>query len=121
MEFLAGKLYPLKSIQTTLANVYAQLVEFCIRATRWYDHVRRSFVKKAIHSVLKTWPLEFEDIKLNIDMHIRRLREQSAVAHQAETREMHQKISDIRSWLGERCSCSIQMAFGEMAFPCVLL
>lgn len=110
IDFVAQKLYPVKSIQITLARVYAQILEFCMRATRWYDKIRRSPVKKVLSAVLKAWPLEFQDIRLNIDTQFRRLREQSAVAHQAETRDIHAKINDIRVVLNQ--ACLIQQAFG---------
>ncbi len=115
VEFISQNLYPTERIQLTLANVYTQVVEFCIRATKWYDKMRRSPVKKVLSAVVKSWPLEFQDIKLNIDSQFRRLREQSAVAHQAETREMHVKLSEIRHFLNQ--SCSISQAFGEEPTP----
>jgi hypothetical protein len=111
VEFISKSLYPTERIQLTLSNVYAQIVEFCIRATKWYDKMRRSSLKKVFSAVVKPWPLEFQDIKMNIGSQVRRLREQSAVAHQAETREMHIKLSEMRHILNQ--SCSVSLAFGE--------
>ena len=111
VDFIAQKLYPTESIQVTLAHVYAQLLEFCTRATAWYNRVQSNPIKKVLTAITKTWPLEFQDIRLNIDRYFRRLREQSAVAHQAETRDIHRKISDIRIMLSKKSS--IQQAFGK--------
>ncbi|CAM1504719.1 Fc.00g023100.m01.CDS01 [Cosmosporella sp. VM-42] len=113
MDFIASKLYPTEMIRLTLAHVYAQILEFCIRATRWYNDVRRSYLKKVFRSISKTWPLEFQDIRLNIDTHCRRLREQSAIAHQVETRDMHAKLIDIHGLLD--ISTSLQRGFGREA------
>jgi hypothetical protein len=113
-EFIAQRLYPVKNIQTTLASIYVQIIEFCIRATRWYDRMQTNFVRKALHSALRSWPLEFEDIKFNIDTHVRRLREQSTLAHQAETRDMHREMSDILKILKVHQSSNLQRAFGEL-------
>ena len=111
-EFISQNLYPTERIQLTLANVYAQIIEFCIRATRWYDKTRRSTVKKVFSAVVKPWPLEFQDIKMKIDSQFKRLREQSAVAHQAETREIHVKLSEIRQFLNQ--GCPVSQAFGRL-------
>lgn len=113
-EFISQSLYPTQRIQLTLANAYAQIVEFCIRATKWYDRQRRNPVKKVLSAVVKSWPLEFQDIKSKIDALFRRLREQSAVAHQAETRQMHIQIGEIRQFLDQ--ACSLSQAFGEHRF-----
>ncbi|KAK3326322.1 hypothetical protein B0H66DRAFT_155779 [Apodospora peruviana] len=66
-----------------------------------------------LSAVIKTWPLEFQDIRLNIEAQFRRLRGQSAVAHQAETREIHVQISDIRNMLDQ--ACGVSQAFGPEA------
>jgi hypothetical protein len=111
MDFVAQKLYPVKHIQHTLANVYAQILEFCIRATKWYDQVQRNLVRAVFRAVIKTWPLEFQDIRSNVDMYFRRLREQSAIAHQAETRDIHAKIADILVGV----TYSLQRGFGRIS------
>lgn len=113
VNFVAQKLYPIEGIQVALANAYAQIIEFCIRATRWYDRIRRNIVKRVLGAVTKTWPLEFQDIRHNIDVQFRRLRELSIVAHQAETRAIHTKIAEIKVLLDT--STSVQQAFGSEA------
>ncbi|KAK5652120.1 hypothetical protein OQA88_10762 [Cercophora sp. LCS_1] len=59
-NFVAQKLYPTEGIQATLANVYAQIIESCIRATKWYDRVHRNPLKRVLSAVTKTWPLKFQ-------------------------------------------------------------
>ncbi|KAM7213549.1 hypothetical protein V8F06_011046 [Rhypophila decipiens] len=95
IDFIATKLYPSEVIKQTLARVYAYILEFCIRATKWCRDAHRNTIKKVFKSVFKPWALEFQDIRANIDSLIKRLREQSAVAHQAETRDIHARVIEI--------------------------
>ncbi|KAK4185153.1 hypothetical protein QBC35DRAFT_504382 [Podospora australis] len=115
-EFVSNKLYPTERMQATLAQVYVQIIEFCIRATKWYDKAHRSSVKKVLSAVLKPWPLEFQDIQHNINYHFQRLREQSAIAHQAETRRIHLEISGIRTILEQASPVQLNVA-AEPVFP----
>ncbi|KAK0634098.1 hypothetical protein B0T14DRAFT_86339 [Immersiella caudata] len=115
VEFVSKKLYPTERIQLTLSNVYAQVVEFCIRATKWYNKTRQSPIKKVFSAIVKPWPLEFHDVKMSIDSQFRRLREQSAIAHQAETRDIHVKLGEIQQILSH--GCSVSQAFGSDGTP----
>ncbi|KAK4208742.1 hypothetical protein QBC37DRAFT_296066 [Rhypophila decipiens] len=99
IDFIATKLYPSELIRQTLARVYAYILEFCIRATKWCRDAHRNTIKKVFKSVFKPWALEFQDIRVNIDSLIKRLREQSAVAHQAETRDIHTRVIEIHKAL----------------------
>lgn len=99
VDFIANELYPVPRIKITLANIYAQILNFCVRATKWYNQIRQGFFKKMMAAVTKTWPLEFRDIKLSIEMYVRQLREQAAIASQAELRDMHLKLVDVHNLL----------------------
>ncbi|KAK3989041.1 hypothetical protein QBC44DRAFT_94922 [Cladorrhinum sp. PSN332] len=110
-EFLAQTLYPTQRMRNTLANAYVQIIEFCIRATKWYGNVTKSMRKKVFGAVFKTWPLEFHDIRQNIEAQFRRLREQAAIAHQAETREIHIQVRDLRKIITESQQQSIHQVF----------
>lgn len=95
VDFIACKLYPIERIKDTLAQAYVQIIEFCILATKWYNDVCRNRLRKVWHAIANPWPLKFEGIKMNIDACFKRLREQSTLAHQAETRVIHTKISEM--------------------------
>ncbi|KAH9908653.1 hypothetical protein F4778DRAFT_356785 [Xylariomycetidae sp. FL2044] len=92
IDFIASRLYPTEALQRTLAHIYAQILEFCVRATDWYQKVRQNLAKTVFRTIFKNWPLEFRDIREGIGAHRRRLYEQSTIAHQAETRDMHARL-----------------------------
>lgn len=94
-DFLACQLYPATAIQQTLAEAYTHIVAFCIQATKWYQDVSRNRARKLWHAIANPWPLEFQDTKIAIDTCFRRLREQSALAHQTETRAIHAKVCEV--------------------------
>jgi hypothetical protein len=114
LDFIAQKLFPVESILNTLALVYCQVLEFCIRATKWYNDIRKSTLKKVWHSFAKPWSLEFEDIRTQIDYYVRRLREQSDIAHQAEMRDIHYKVSEMQLLI--RHNYVVQTNTGEGLF-----
>lgn len=95
VNFIACQLYPVQAIQQTLADAYTHIVAFCIQATKWYHDVSRNRARKLWHAIANPWPLEFQDTKIAIDTCFRRLREQSALAHQTETRAIHAKICKV--------------------------
>jgi hypothetical protein len=111
-EFIS-QLYPTARIRAALANAYAQVVDFCIRATKWYEKMRKNSLKKMLGAAFKTWPLEFQDIRNNIDTQFRRLRELSAIAHQAETREINVRVVQLRALLDQARQQPFIHAFGE--------
>ncbi len=90
-----SRLFPRKEIRVHLAKVYAHIVEFCIRATQWYQKVRKSLWMKTLNAAFKTWPLVFQDICHGIERHIARIREMSVTGHQAETRHIHLRVQDL--------------------------
>lgn len=113
VEFISKNLYPTQLIRATLANVYTQILEFCIRATKWCDKARKSPTKQVFSAVFKTWPLQFQDIRQEIDTQVTRLREQAAIAHQAETREIHAQVRGLRSLLDQGRDRSMQQTIGK--------
>ena len=98
---MATDLYPVEHIRRTRAAVYVQILEFCTRATFWYLAVTNNPLKKAWRAASKPWKLEFQEIQTNIEELIRQLRDQSTLAHQAETRHLHSKLSMMDSKLTE--------------------
>lgn len=93
MDFISRQLYPVPRIQHTLATLYAHVIDFCITAVKWYQKATKGFLRKAFAAIKTPWPLEFEHIVRQIKETTTRLREQAAVAHQAETRHLALAIS----------------------------
>lgn len=94
-DFVASQLYRGEAIQQTLADAYTHIVAFCKQATEWYHDVSGSRVRKLWHAIANPWSLEFQDTKTAIDTCFRRLREQSILAHQIETRAIHAKVFEV--------------------------
>ncbi|KAH6976199.1 hypothetical protein BKA56DRAFT_589199 [Ilyonectria sp. MPI-CAGE-AT-0026] len=96
LNFLAKQLYPVPHIQRTLAIMYAHIIDFCLRALEWYHKAGGGFFKKAFAAIKDPWALEFEDVVQQIKQTNARVREQATIAHQAETRHISLKISDVQ-------------------------
>jgi hypothetical protein len=112
-EFVS-QLYPTARIRAALANTYAQIVDFCVRATKWYEKLRRTSIKKVLGAAFKTWPLEFQDIRNNIQTQFTRLRELSAIAHQAETRDINVRVIQLKALLNQARQQPFIHAFGRV-------
>lgn len=95
VDFIAKELYLNPEIEVILSRIYEQILVFCVRATQWYIQISKGFLSKMRAAITKTWPLEFGDIKDNIDMYIQRLRNQATIANQVEVREIHLKLIDV--------------------------
>ncbi|KAH8897671.1 hypothetical protein GQ53DRAFT_837507 [Thozetella sp. PMI_491] len=95
-NFLVQQLYPVAQMQRTLQVLYKHIIDFCIRALKWYQRATRGIVQQAVVAVKNPWPLEFQDVARKIRETMARLREQSAIAHQAETRHIANMLSEIR-------------------------
>ncbi|EEU39072.1 uncharacterized protein NECHADRAFT_81705 [Fusarium vanettenii 77-13-4] len=81
---------------TTLATIYSHIIDFCTRALRWYIRTRGSFLKKTWAAIKDPWALEFDDVVHQIRHATTRIREQAAVAHQAETRYVSSVVSQVQ-------------------------
>ncbi|CAM1509858.1 Fc.00g001930.m01.CDS01 [Cosmosporella sp. VM-42] len=96
IDFLANQLYPVSHIQRTLAIMYTHIIDFCIRALKWYRKATRGFFRKTWAAIKDPWALEFEDVVRQIQGTTRRIREQAEVAHQAETRHVTEVVEEVR-------------------------
>lgn len=99
-----ARLYPVKAMTNAIANLYAQILKFCIKATKWYS--RNSFMHM-VAAVTKPWELEFASILAQIETHSNRVRNLANLALKAEIRDIH--IMTVKQM--ERNG--IQIAFGK--------
>lgn len=76
--------------------MYAHIIDFCLRALEWYHKAGGGFFQKAFAAIKDPWALEFEDVVQQIKQTNARVREQATIAHQAETRHISLKISDVQ-------------------------
>ncbi|KAH7140820.1 hypothetical protein EDB81DRAFT_885529 [Dactylonectria macrodidyma] len=96
LNFLAKQLYPVSRIQQTLASMYTHIIDFCIRALKWYQKASGGVFKRALAAMKNPWPLEFEDVVHQIKQANTRIREQADIAHKAETRHISLTMSDVQ-------------------------
>ncbi|WAO90822.1 AAA domain-containing protein [Fusarium falciforme] len=96
VDFLAIELYPVPHMQTTLATIYTHIIDFCARALKWYSKTTGNFIGKTLAAIKDPWALEFHDVVCQIQRTTARIREQAAVAHQAETRYVSSVISQVQ-------------------------
>lgn len=76
--------------------MYTHIIDFCIRALKWYRKVTKGFFRKAWAAVKDPWVLEFDDVVRKIEGSTKRIRQQAAIAHQAETRFVSNMMSEMR-------------------------
>jgi len=79
------RLYPMKEIKVALAKLYAQILEFFMRATKWYNRGR---IAKRLVAITKPWALEFQDILARVNHYSAMIRNYAGAASFAELREL---------------------------------
>lgn len=92
IEMLA-KLYPVEQIRVAAANLYAQILRFCVKATKWY---KRNKFMHAVTAITKPYALEFKDVTTEIELHSRKLLNLASMACCAELRDMHVELTQVR-------------------------
>lgn len=89
-------LYPTKQIKQGVAQLYAHLMEFFIRAMKWY---REGTLKHILHSITQPVGIRYKDILESIEDCSRRIDKWAAASAQAELRDMHtlqqKTLSDV--------------------------
>ena len=79
-------LYPTKQIKQGVAQLYAHLMDFLIKAMKWYQE---GTVKHIIHSITQPVAIRYKDILESIEDCSRRIDEWAAASAHAELRDMH--------------------------------
>lgn len=108
VHFIALDLYPVAHIQRTLAKLYVHILDFCVRAFRWYERATKSRLRQAMIAIKNPWALEFADVVRQVRETTSRLREQAAVAHQAETKHVGMVMMQIRQELAQLQEARLQ-------------
>ncbi|KAI1430062.1 hypothetical protein F5Y12DRAFT_709613 [Xylaria sp. FL1777] len=84
---------PPRPLREAVANLYAVLRKFLLRALRWYRHGR---VMHVLSSIANPWGLEFEQELDDVERQARAVDELAQSASRAELREAHFQIHEIR-------------------------
>ena len=89
---LAVILYPTKKMQQAIAELYARIIRFLIRARDWYQE---SKLLHALHSFTRPVELRYTDIVEEIEFYTRIVDSLACAGAQAEQRDMHQKLDAL--------------------------
>ena len=88
VEFLT-LLYPTRRMKQAVANLYAYIIRFLIRAQGWYQE---SKPLHALHSFTRPAELRYADLIEEIEACTRTVDSLASAAAQAEQRDMHLKL-----------------------------
>lgn len=79
-------LYPTPQIKLAVANLYAYIMRFLIRAIEWYKESR---FKNMLHSITQPAPIRYKDLLEAIETCSREVDQCAITAMQAEIRDVH--------------------------------
>ena len=91
VEFLT-LLYPTRRMKQTVADLYAYILRFLIRAQGWYQESR---LLHAFHSFTRPAELRYADIIEEIEACTRTVDRLASAGAQAEQRDMHLKLQTL--------------------------
>lgn len=89
---LAVVMYPTASMKQAVAELYAYIIKFLIRAKNWHQE---NWVKHAWHSISRPVELRYSDLLSEIETRSQMVHELTIAGSQAEQRVMHQKIDEV--------------------------
>lgn len=110
-ELHAG-LYRTDRIQQAVSMVYAKIIEFSVRAIKWY---KKNKLKHSITSIIKPFSLSFKDIVDEISERSRTVDELASAAAKAEIRDLHINVHHLTQGFNELKEIMI----GECIAHCV--
>jgi hypothetical protein len=89
---LASVLYPTKMMKSAVAELYAYIIQFCIRAQDWYQEGK---VFHVLHSITRPVELRYADLIEEIERCSRNVDGLAVAGSQAEQRDMHVELQQL--------------------------
>lgn len=83
---LSSALYPTRHMSAALGELYANIMEFLMRAYDWFEE---GTLKRILHSVTRPVELRYADILQRISRCSQRIQNLASVGQQAEVRDLH--------------------------------
>jgi len=93
---VAAVLFPTEQMKRALAEIYAHTIRFFIRAHDWFSQNK---LLRAIHSVTRPKELRYDDIIDEITTATNHFRNLAVTASQAEQRDMHMLLLEIKQMM----------------------
>ena len=89
---LVTVLYPTLKMKQAVAELYARIIRFFIRADQWY---KESKLLHVLHSFTRPIELRYTDLIDEVESYSRVIDNLASAGAQAEQRDIHLKIQDI--------------------------
>jgi hypothetical protein len=89
---LAVVMYPTPTMKRAVAELYAYIIKFLIRAQDWHQE---NWIKHAWHSISRPVELRYNDLLAEIQMRSQMVHDLTIAGSQAEQRVMHQKLDEM--------------------------
>jgi hypothetical protein len=93
---LAVDIYPTRRMKLAVAELYAYIMKFLIRAQKWHQE---NPIKHAWHSISRPVEIRYNDLLAEIDVRSQLVYDLTIAASQAEQRVMHGKIEAMSAML----------------------
>ena len=91
MEFVTI-LYPTAKMKQAVAELYAHIIGFLVRAQDWYQE---NTLKHILHSFTRPAELRYADIIKDIEICTRSVDSLAAAGAQAEQRDIHLQVQEL--------------------------
>jgi len=89
-------LYPTERMKQALSEIYASILTFLCRAHGWF---REGRLARAFHSLTRPSELRYDDLLKEIESSTRHFDSLAVAASQAEQRDMHLLILEVKQKL----------------------
>ncbi|KAF1848142.1 uncharacterized protein K460DRAFT_333887 [Cucurbitaria berberidis CBS 394.84] len=90
---LISALYPTKKMKAAMAELYAIIIRFLVRAQDW---LQESSLSRALHSITRPAKLRYDDLIEEIELRLQNVTAFATAASQAEIRDMRLEIMAMR-------------------------
>lgn len=85
---LSAVMYPTDRMKTAVAELYANIIKFLVRARDWYEEGK---IMHFIHSITRPWELRYDDILEAVTRKAQVVKDLAVSGQQAESRDTNQK------------------------------
>ncbi|KAI0198306.1 hypothetical protein F4808DRAFT_452086 [Astrocystis sublimbata] len=89
-------LFPTERMKLALAEIYASMIRFLMRAQGWFEENR---FMRGLHSITKPKELQYDDLLANIRSSTANFRNLAVAAAQAEQRDMHLLLLEMKQMM----------------------
>ncbi|KAI0971026.1 hypothetical protein F4678DRAFT_435411 [Xylaria arbuscula] len=96
---LSSALYPTQYMSAALAELYASIMEFLMRAYDWYEE---GTLKHILHSVTRPVELRYADILQRISRCSQHIQTLASVGQQVEVRDLHVEMNAKLQYMSSR-------------------